>query len=184
MTSRLRANRLDDGFTLIELLIVVLILAILAAIVIFAVGTSSSDSITASCRSDAKSAATALEAFKTANPQVNRTVAGYTAGVLAVGDFTTTTPWLELTIAGGTTGASGLTWSAAALPKTGPWMRAMPDSARYTIGWAKTGVVYVASKSTTLTVLAGNTATPGTWVAFDGPLPPTGSNLACVVKAS
>jgi len=63
MFTRLRAARHDDGFTLIELLIVIIILGILAAIVIFAVGGLSDQGTTAACKTDGKSVDTAIEAY-------------------------------------------------------------------------------------------------------------------------
>jgi len=57
----------DEGFTLIELLIVIIILGILAAIVVFAVGSTRSDSVQATCKTDVKSIQLAAEAYKTKN---------------------------------------------------------------------------------------------------------------------
>lgn len=57
----------DEGFTLIELLIVIIILGILAAIVVFAVGSTRGDSIKATCKTDVKSIQLAAEAYKTKN---------------------------------------------------------------------------------------------------------------------
>jgi len=57
----------DEGFTLIELLIVIIILGILAAIVVFAVGSTRSDSVKATCKTDVKSIQLAAEAYKTKN---------------------------------------------------------------------------------------------------------------------
>ena len=57
----------DEGFTLIELLIVVIILGILAAIVVFAVGSTRKDSTQATCQTDIKSIALAEEAYNTKN---------------------------------------------------------------------------------------------------------------------
>ena len=62
-----KARSGEGGFTLIELLIVVIILAILAAIVVFAVGSTGQNSAVASCKADAKSVETALEAYKVQN---------------------------------------------------------------------------------------------------------------------
>ncbi|MCU1671979.1 MAG: hypothetical protein JWN77_92 [Frankiales bacterium] len=67
MFDRLR-NRLDagrqDGFTLIELLIVIVILGILAAIVVFAVGGITDRGQTSACKADLKTVQVASEAYK------------------------------------------------------------------------------------------------------------------------
>jgi type II secretion system protein G len=63
MRTRLDLSR-DDGFTLIELLIVIVILGILAAIVVFAVGSATTDSKLGACKADKKTIETALEAYK------------------------------------------------------------------------------------------------------------------------
>ncbi|MCU1624764.1 MAG: hypothetical protein JWL79_3609 [Frankiales bacterium] len=57
----------DTGFTLIELLIVIVILGILAAIVVFAVGSARDDSVKSSCQADVKTINTASEAYKAKN---------------------------------------------------------------------------------------------------------------------
>lgn len=57
----------DEGFTLIELLIVIIILGILAAIVVFAVGSTRGDSLKATCKTDVKAIQLSAEAFKTKN---------------------------------------------------------------------------------------------------------------------
>src|SRR5205823_1581706 len=67
MFTRLRAARHDDGFTLIELLIVIIILGILAAIVIFAVGGLSGQGATEACKTDGKTIDTAAEAYYAKN---------------------------------------------------------------------------------------------------------------------
>lgn len=64
MTAKLRKGR-EDGFTLIELLIVVIILGILAAIVVFAVGSTRKDAVNAACKTNVKSIQLAIEAVKT-----------------------------------------------------------------------------------------------------------------------
>jgi prepilin-type N-terminal cleavage/methylation domain-containing protein len=55
---------LEKGFTLIELLIVIVVLGILAATVIFALGGVTGQSKLAACNSDAKSIEVAVEAYK------------------------------------------------------------------------------------------------------------------------
>jgi general secretion pathway protein G len=62
-----RARKSDEGFTLIELLIVIIILGILAAIVVFAVGGINDKGVKSACKSDAKSVEVAQEAEKAQN---------------------------------------------------------------------------------------------------------------------
>src|SRR5688500_3374277 len=62
---RNKKNNEDEGFTLIELLIVIIILGILAAIVVFAIGSTRKDAVASSCKTDAKSIQLSLEAMKT-----------------------------------------------------------------------------------------------------------------------
>ena len=53
----------EGGFTLIELLIVIVILGVLSAVVVFAVGGISSKGNQAACNADVKSVETAQEAY-------------------------------------------------------------------------------------------------------------------------
>jgi general secretion pathway protein G len=64
MNRYLSQHRGDDGFTLFELLIVIIILAVLAGIVVFSVGTSRASATASSCTADAKSFGNALEQYK------------------------------------------------------------------------------------------------------------------------
>lgn len=66
LRSRLESGR-QDGFTLIELLIVIVILGILAAIVVFAVGGITDRGSNAACRSDFKNVEVAQEAYYAKN---------------------------------------------------------------------------------------------------------------------
>ena len=57
-----RAKQSEEGFTLIELLIVIVILGILAAIVVFAVGGITDRGQTSACKTDKRTLQTAEEA--------------------------------------------------------------------------------------------------------------------------
>ena len=60
-------QRGEGGFTLIELLVVIAILAILAGVVVFAVGNSTKNANLASCKTERASLITAIAAARTGN---------------------------------------------------------------------------------------------------------------------
>ncbi len=60
-------QRGQGGFTLIELLVVIAILAILAGVVVFAVGNSTKNAKASACKTEKAAATTAVAAFKAAN---------------------------------------------------------------------------------------------------------------------
>lgn len=68
MLKRLSEKRNDEGFTLIELLVVIVILGILAAVVVFAVGGITDKGEDAAKDTDLKTVQTAEEAFYAKTP--------------------------------------------------------------------------------------------------------------------
>jgi len=73
----------ESGFTLIELLIVIVVLGILAAIVVFALGGVTGKSVVAACNSDTKTVDVAAQAFTTENPSsIPATAAAWKADLL------------------------------------------------------------------------------------------------------
>ena len=88
MLQRIRSSK-DEGFTLIELLIVIIILGILAAIVVFAVGSTRKDAVNSACKTDVKSIQLGVEAYKTKSG-VYPTAAGATGSDNILATSTTT----------------------------------------------------------------------------------------------
>ena len=71
-----RAEGEISGFTLIELLIVIVVLGILAAVVIFALGGITGKSQLAACQADGATVSTAMSAFVAQNPGATITMNG------------------------------------------------------------------------------------------------------------
>ena len=118
MLERMKQKRNEGGFTLIELLIVIIILAILAAIVVFAVGNTSTSAAEASCKSDAKSVETAIEAYKAQHPGP-QTADGTSGYPINYTQLTTTND-----------------------PNGGPWLKAAPSTKDYQIEFNTFGSVW------------------------------------------
>jgi prepilin-type N-terminal cleavage/methylation domain-containing protein len=75
MKKQLRAGEIvEAGFTLIELLIVIVVLGILAAVVVFALGGVTAKSVVSACNADAKTVQTAVAAYEAQNSNNPSTV--------------------------------------------------------------------------------------------------------------
>jgi len=115
MSRRSHETAKEGGFTLFELLVVIIILAILAGIVVFAVGSTQANGIASSCSTDAKTFQTALQEY---NADLN------SWPPLGLGSALTSTVTVN-----------GTTY--------GPFLRSLPSSANYTIVTDGAGGTYV-----------------------------------------
>ena len=108
-------QRGQGGFTLIELFVVIAILGILAGVVVFAVGNSTSNAKKASCKTELAAVKTAIAAAKAANevPGNSETPGSYLDTAAGAAQYITYTGTSAGNWAPATTGTSGLNITCA-----------------------------------------------------------------------
>lgn len=149
------AGEIEGGFTLIELLIVIVVLGILAAVVIFALGGITGKSAIAACQADGATIQTAVAAMEAQNPSVAApTVDDLLSGGGLVGD-----PYLG-------SWPSNLPHYAFQFSAGGALQVLTGDTQT---GTGTTADPYVYTKGTKNGNIVKGDLTTGPWIAYAGP---------------
>jgi general secretion pathway protein G len=116
------AQENNGGFTLIELLIVIVVLGILAAVVVFSLGSVTGQSAIAACQADGATVETAISAYNAQNTSGTPSAANLVSGGYLVSFPANTTHYLYVI---DTTGVlweakTGATIPAVTSPATSP----------------------------------------------------------------
>ena len=162
--SNRRVRSDDSGFTLIELLIVIVVLGILAAVVVFALGGVTAKGAKSACAGDAKTVETAIAAY-----QIQSSAAGASTGLPM--------PTPGAAGAGITT---ALQASTAGLTPT--YLRSWPSNgSHYYIGIGMSAAT-VPTYSNEVDIASGSTipAAGASWTNFDSESSTTGCNASTV----
>jgi prepilin-type N-terminal cleavage/methylation domain-containing protein len=132
----------EDGFTLIELLIVIVVLGILAAVTVFGLSGTASQSAVSACKADARTVEVAVDAYHANDLQGN-----WPADFPALTDPTNP--------------SSLNTVNSNTQPTTAqPYLRGKPVSTHYTITLGANGAVMVTTPPATGTPTNFDTSSP------------------------